>query len=168
MIKSCNYLTELTNKVEISEKILKDQSSRWLKNTLFGNLSVYPLYHSLNYLRRCNIILTCLRFFQLGLLTAASVPPPFPILWPTWHQYGLTLLRYIHFHLLLLFFLKAGFFGIFLSTLLNSALSHSSAAPQSDSAVSEDAGFQPITVATLALAVRRSNHSARSHRHLGL
>jgi hypothetical protein len=33
----------------------------------------------------------------------------------------------------------------------------------SDSTVSEDAGIVPRTVATTALAVRRSNHSARSH-----
>jgi hypothetical protein len=33
----------------------------------------------------------------------------------------------------------------------------------SDSTVSEDAGIEPITVATLALTVRRSNHLARSH-----
>jgi hypothetical protein len=36
----------------------------------------------------------------------------------------------------------------------------------SDSTVSEDAGIEPRTVATMAtmaLAVRRSNHSARSH-----
>jgi hypothetical protein len=33
----------------------------------------------------------------------------------------------------------------------------------SDSTVSEDAGIKPRTVATSALAVRRSNHSARSH-----
>ncbi len=32
----------------------------------------------------------------------------------------------------------------------------------SDSTVSEDAGIEPRTVATLAVAVRRSNHSARS------
>jgi hypothetical protein len=32
----------------------------------------------------------------------------------------------------------------------------------SDSTVSEDAGIEPRTVATLALAVRRSNNSARS------
>jgi hypothetical protein len=36
----------------------------------------------------------------------------------------------------------------------------------SDSTVSEDAGIEPGTVATTALAVRRSNHSARSHRHV--
>jgi hypothetical protein len=36
----------------------------------------------------------------------------------------------------------------------------------SDSTVSEDAGIDPRTVATSALAVRRSNHSARSHPHL--
>jgi hypothetical protein len=33
----------------------------------------------------------------------------------------------------------------------------------SDSTVSEDAGIEPRTVATLALTVRRSNYSARSH-----
>ncbi len=33
----------------------------------------------------------------------------------------------------------------------------------SDSTVSEDAGIEPRTVATEALAVRRSNYSARSH-----
>jgi hypothetical protein len=32
-----------------------------------------------------------------------------------------------------------------------------------DSFVSEDAGIEPRTVATSALAARRSNHSARSH-----
>jgi hypothetical protein len=35
----------------------------------------------------------------------------------------------------------------------------------SDSTVSEDAGIEPRTVATTALAVRRSNYSARSHLH---
>ncbi len=34
--------------------------------------------------------------------------------------------------------------------------------PPPDSTVSEDAGIEPKTVATMALAVRRSNHSARS------
>ncbi len=33
--------------------------------------------------------------------------------------------------------------------------------------MSEDAGFEPRTVATSALAVKRSNHSARSHPQLG-
>jgi hypothetical protein len=33
----------------------------------------------------------------------------------------------------------------------------------SDSTVAEDAGIEPRTVATTALAVRRSNQSARSH-----
>ncbi len=33
----------------------------------------------------------------------------------------------------------------------------------SDSSVSEDAGVEPMTVATLALTVRRSSDSARSH-----
>ena len=35
----------------------------------------------------------------------------------------------------------------------------------SDSTVSEDAGIEPGTVANKALAVRRSNHSARYHPH---
>ncbi len=34
---------------------------------------------------------------------------------------------------------------------------------QSDSPVSMDAGIEPNTVATLALAIKHSNHSARSH-----
>jgi hypothetical protein len=33
----------------------------------------------------------------------------------------------------------------------------------SDSTLSEDAGIEPKTVATSALAARRSNHPARSH-----
>ncbi len=35
----------------------------------------------------------------------------------------------------------------------------------SDFTMSEDAGIEPRTVATTALAVRRPNHSARSHPH---
>jgi hypothetical protein len=35
----------------------------------------------------------------------------------------------------------------------------------SDSTVSEDPGIEPRTTATLALTVRRSNYSARSHPH---
>jgi len=34
--------------------------------------------------------------------------------------------------------------------------------------VSEDAGIEPRTVATTALAIRRSNHSARSHENVKL
>ncbi len=45
----------------------------------------------------------------------------------------------------------------------NSFITASSAAPQLLS-LSEDAGIEARTVATSALAVRRSNHSARSHR----
>jgi hypothetical protein len=37
----------------------------------------------------------------------------------------------------------------------------------SDSTVSEDAGIESRTVATTALTVRRSNHSAESDPHLG-
>jgi hypothetical protein len=40
---------------------------------------------------------------------------------------------------------------------------HSFFCRPSDSTVSEDAGIEPRTVATLALAVRRSSHSATSH-----
>ncbi len=47
----------------------------------------------------------------------------------------------------------------FLCTEFNTA---SSAAPQ-DSTASEDAGIEPRTVATSALAGRRSNHSAIFH-----
>jgi hypothetical protein len=36
---------------------------------------------------------------------------------------------------------------------------------RSDSTVSEDAGVEPGTVATTALAVRRSKYTARSHPH---
>jgi hypothetical protein len=36
----------------------------------------------------------------------------------------------------------------------------------SDSTVSEDAGIEPRTVATMALTVRRPHHLARSHPHL--
>jgi hypothetical protein len=53
---------------------------------------------------------------------------------------------------------KQGDFWIF-CFVLYSTLLH---LPPSDTTVSEDAGIEPRTVATLALAVRRSNHSARS------
>jgi hypothetical protein len=42
-------------------------------------------------------------------------------------------------------------------------IQHSFICCPSDSTVSEDAGIEPRIVATSALAVRRSNHSARSH-----
>jgi hypothetical protein len=53
-----------------------------------------------------------------------------------------------------------GFFGFFLFMY---DIQHSVICRPSDSTVSEDAGIEPRTVATTALAVRRSNNSARSH-----
>jgi hypothetical protein len=58
------------------------------------------------------------------------------------------------------FFKKGEFLKVFLSTLFSTA---SSAARFSDSTVSEDAGIEPRPVATTESAVRRCNHSARSH-----
>jgi hypothetical protein len=55
---------------------------------------------------------------------------------------------------------KSGIFWIFSFYVRYSTLLH---LPPSDSTVPEDAGIEPRTVATTALAVRRSNHSARSH-----
>ncbi len=57
---------------------------------------------------------------------------------------------------------KGGF--LFLSTVLYSRLLHLPA-PHIPP-VSEDTGIKPRAVATTALAVRRSNHSAKSHLHL--
>ncbi len=57
-----------------------------------------------------------------------------------------------------MFFLKGIFSFFFLCALFNTASSP-------DSTVSEDAGVEPRTVATLALTARRSNHLARSHSH---
>ncbi len=51
-----------------------------------------------------------------------------------------------------------GFFFFFMYDIQHCFISR-----PSDSTVSEDAGIEPRTVATTALAVRRSNHSARSH-----
>jgi hypothetical protein len=56
---------------------------------------------------------------------------------------------------------KGGFFfGFFLFYVRYSTLLH---LPPTDSPVSEGARIEPRTVATTTLAVRRSNHSARSH-----
>ncbi len=51
--------------------------------------------------------------------------------------------------------LTGGFFLFFICTVFNTA---SSICRPSDSTVSEDAGIEPRTIATSALAVRRSNH----------
>jgi hypothetical protein len=53
------------------------------------------------------------------------------------------------------------FFGFFFLFMYD--IQHCFICRPSDSTVSEDAGIKPRTVATTALAVRRSNHSARSH-----
>ncbi len=62
---------------------------------------------------------------------------------------------YLLFHIFL-----GGIFLIYLFFILNSTLLH---LPPSDSTVLTDAGIEPRTVATGALAVSRSNHLARSH-----
>ncbi len=56
-------------------------------------------------------------------------------------------------------FLKGGYFELFSDTLLYFYSTLLLCRP-SDSTVSEDTGIEPRTVATLVLAVRRSNHSA--------
>ncbi len=58
------------------------------------------------------------------------------------------------------FFLKGDFLGFF-----HYFIPHCFIHRPSDSTVSEDAGIEPMTVATLALDVRRSNHSGRSKLH---
>ncbi len=55
---------------------------------------------------------------------------------------------------------KEGFFGLFLFMY---DIQHCFICRHSDSTVSEDAGIEPRTGTTTALAVRRSNHLARSH-----
>jgi hypothetical protein len=57
-----------------------------------------------------------------------------------------------------LIFLKGNIFRFF-----HYFIQHCFICRPSDSTVSEDAGIKPRTVATMALAVRRSNQSARSH-----
>jgi hypothetical protein len=58
--------------------------------------------------------------------------------------------------------IKGDFFGFFLF-MYN--IQHCFICRPSDSTVSKNAEIEPRTVATTALAVRRSNHSARSHPH---
>jgi hypothetical protein len=57
-------------------------------------------------------------------------------------------------------FPKWGIFGFF-----QYFIQHCFICRPSDSSESEDAGIEPRTVVTSALAVRRSNHSAGSHPH---
>jgi hypothetical protein len=57
--------------------------------------------------------------------------------------------------------LTGGFFGFFMYVLIQ----HCFIYRPSDSTVSEDAGTKPRTVATSALIVRGSSHSATSHPH---
>ncbi len=61
------------------------------------------------------------------------------------------------------FFFKYFFGGFFLFFPYN--IQHCFICRPSDSTVPTDAGIEPRTVATCALAVRRSNHQARSHPH---
>jgi hypothetical protein len=58
-------------------------------------------------------------------------------------------------------FFKGDFFGFFLYFMYY--IQHSFICRPSNSTVSEDAGIELWTVATTTLAVRRCNHSARSH-----
>ncbi len=53
--------------------------------------------------------------------------------------------------------------GDFFGFLCISFIQHCFICRPSDSTVSEDAGIEPMTVATSALAVRHSSHSATSH-----
>ncbi len=55
------------------------------------------------------------------------------------------------------------FLGFFLLCMLGYCIQHCFICRPSDSNVSEYAGIEPRTVATLALAVRSSNNSARSY-----
>jgi hypothetical protein len=56
--------------------------------------------------------------------------------------------------------------GIFLDLLpFMYVIQHCFMCCTTDSNVSEDAGIEPRTVATLALTARRSNHTARSQPH---
>ncbi len=59
------------------------------------------------------------------------------------------------------FFLKGDFFNFF-----QYFIQHGFICRPSDSTLSETAGIEPRTVATSALAVGRSNHTARSHPEL--
>jgi hypothetical protein len=58
-------------------------------------------------------------------------------------------------------FIERGGFNLFISFVY--FIPHSFICRPLDSTMWEDAGIEPRTVATLALAVRRSNHSAKSH-----
>jgi hypothetical protein len=59
---------------------------------------------------------------------------------------------------------KRGMFWIF--SFFKYDIQHCFICRPSDSTASEDAGIEPRTVATTALAFRRSNHSARSHQNI--
>jgi hypothetical protein len=67
-------------------------------------------------------------------------------------------------HIMILFFFlsKGDFFWIFFYVRY---IQHCFICSPKDSAMSEDAGIEPRTVATTPLALRHSNHSARSHPH---
>jgi hypothetical protein len=89
-------------------------------------------------------------------LTRLDHPPPVsqpgrPPCWVISLAFGLIFCKYT---------VKGGFFGFFL---FMCDIQHCFICRLSDSTVSKDAGIEPRTVATTALAVRRSNHSARFH-----
>ncbi len=60
---------------------------------------------------------------------------------------------------------KGEFLGFFLFLFFMYVIQHCFICRPSDSTVSEDAGIDPRTVATMALTAGRPNHSARSHLH---
>ncbi len=74
------------------------------------------------------------------------------------------MLTFLCYHFPLYIFNKKYFFGRFF--FLSYCIQHCFICRPSDSTVPTDAGIEPRTVATGALAVRRSNHQARSHPHI--
>ena len=71
-----------------------------------------------------------------------------------------------YYEVIFFFFFLNIFLGDFFS-FVQYIIQHCFICRPSDSTVPTDAGIEPRTVATVALAVRRSNHQARSHPPLG-